>query len=187
MSQARSIRFPISRTINTELALADLAAVEKAYSATAKWQRRRRQGSAAHVAVLDKIRPVLDERARAERAAVEGRASGAETMFLLTAKPAMYVANVSERGFTGNPLLAKSGIREARRRAGGAISAAIERRWRSFGRGQAGVSRHGMKEPARRLIRAATRYWPADLFHAGRRKCAPGPCKSAQPRPRPRA
>jgi GTP-binding protein YchF len=48
-------------------------------------------------------------------------------MFLLTAKPAMYVANVSERGFSGNPLLAK--VEEYAKREGAPvvpISAAIE-------------------------------------------------------------
>jgi len=41
---------PISdiETINTELALADLAAVEKAYSRYGRWRGPRRQGSAAH-------------------------------------------------------------------------------------------------------------------------------------------
>jgi len=55
---------PISdiETINTELALADLAAVEKAYSRYGKVARTGGDKEAQRiVAVLDKIRPVLDE------------------------------------------------------------------------------------------------------------------------------
>jgi len=58
------------------------------------------------VAVLDKVRPVLDE-ARPARSVTLSKEeqSVLKPFFLLTAKPAMYVANVAEHGFAGNPLL----------------------------------------------------------------------------------
>jgi hypothetical protein len=60
------------------------------------------------VAVLDKVRPALDE-ARPARSVPLSKEEQAvlKPLFLMTSKPAMYVANVAERGFAGNPLLAK--------------------------------------------------------------------------------
>src|SRR6266850_83927 len=102
---------PVSdiETINTELALADLATVEKAYSRYGKVAKTGGDKEAQRiVAVLDKVRPVLDE-ARPARSVPLSKEEQAvlKPFFLLTAKPAMYVANVSEHGFKDNPLLAK--------------------------------------------------------------------------------
>ena len=122
---------PISdiETINTELALADLAAVEKAYSRYGKVAKTGGDKEAQRiVAVLDKIRPVLDE-ARPARSVLLSKEEQAvlKPMFLLTAKPAMYVANVSEHGFSSNPLLTR--VEEYAKREGAPvvpICAAIE-------------------------------------------------------------
>ena len=100
---------PVSdiETINTELALADLATVEKAYARYGKVARTGGDKEAQRiVAVLDKVRPVLDEArpARGVQLSKEEQ-SVLKPFFLLTAKPAMYVANVAEHGFENNPLL----------------------------------------------------------------------------------
>ena len=94
-------------TIDTELALADLASVERALERAAKAVKsgdkdaiRRRSLFERVKAQLDAVKPVRaltlsDEEQRDLR-----------DLHLLTAKPVMYVANVSENGFAGNPLLA---------------------------------------------------------------------------------
>ena len=94
-------------TIDTELALADLASVERALERAAKAVKsgdkdaiRRRSLFERVKAQLDAVKPVRaltlsDEEQRDLR-----------DLHLLTAKPVMYVANVSENGFVGNPLLA---------------------------------------------------------------------------------
>jgi hypothetical protein len=95
-------------TIDTELALADLATVEKQL---AKHEKAARAGGDKEaqrlVAVLKKVEAVLDE----GRPARSAELNSAERdllypLFLLTMKPTMYVANVAERGFRDNPLLA---------------------------------------------------------------------------------
>jgi GTP-binding protein YchF len=101
---------PVSdiETINTELALADLASVEKQL---AKYEKAARAGGDKEaqkiVAALGKVEAVLD-RGRPARSA-ELDSAEREVLrpyFLLTAKPAMYVANVAEGGFRDNALLA---------------------------------------------------------------------------------
>jgi len=100
---------PVSdiETINTELALADMAAVDKQL---AKYQKTARSGGDKEaqriVAALEKVQKVLNE-ARPARTA-DLYAEEIEVLrpfFLLTMKPTMYVANVAEHGFTHNPLL----------------------------------------------------------------------------------
>lgn len=93
--------------INTELALADLASVEKAL---ARWSKQARQGGDKDalrlVQVLEKIKPVLNE-ARPARSLdlSKEELDAVRPLFLLTLKPVMYVANVDEHGFENNPLL----------------------------------------------------------------------------------
>jgi GTP-binding protein YchF len=101
---------PVSdiQTINTELALADLATVEKQL---AKHEKPARAGGDKEaqrlVAALKKVEAVLNE-ARPARTAdlYHEEVALLGPLFLLTMKPAMYVANVAERGFHDNPLLA---------------------------------------------------------------------------------
>jgi len=75
---------PVSdiETIHTELALADLATVEKTYARYAKVAKTGGDKEAQRiVAVLDKVCPALDEaRPARQRAALEGRAGGAEAV-----------------------------------------------------------------------------------------------------------
>ena len=100
---------PVSdiETINTELALADLAAVEKQVAKVEKVARAGGDKEAKRLyEVLVKVQKVLDEGlpARAADLYDEERAV-LKPFFLLTMKPTMYVANVAERGFHDNPLL----------------------------------------------------------------------------------
>jgi len=102
---------PVSdiETIHTELALADLATVEKTYARYGKVAKTGGDKEAQRiVAVLDKVRPALDE-ARPVRSVPLSKEEQAvlKPLFLMTSKPAMYVANVAEHGFQNNPLLAQ--------------------------------------------------------------------------------
>src|SRR5256712_11714389 len=94
---------PVSdiETIHTELALADLATVEKTYARYAKVAKTGGDKEAQRiVAVLDKVRPALNE-ARPARSVALSKEEQAllRPLFLMTSKPAMYVVNVAEHGF----------------------------------------------------------------------------------------
>lgn len=94
--------------INTELLLADLAGVEKAVEKTEKAAKAGKKEDIARRDLLQKLRSHLDSGQPARTFAVpeEHRQAMAE-MFLLTAKPVMYVANVDEQGLAGNPFVDK--------------------------------------------------------------------------------
>jgi len=102
---------PISdiETINTELALADLASVEKQLSKYAKQARAGGDKEAQRiVAALDKVNAVLDKGRPARTADLYAEEKDVlRPFFLLTMKPTMYVANVSESGFRDNRYLAE--------------------------------------------------------------------------------
>ena len=100
---------PVSdiETINTELALADLATVDKQLAKSAKVARAGGDKEAQRlVAALEKVSAALDQGkpARSVDLYPEERAV-LKPLFLLTMKPTMYVANVAEHGFVENPLL----------------------------------------------------------------------------------
>lgn len=99
---------PISdiETIHTELALADLATVEKAIAREAKVAKSGNKEAARLVGVLERVKAHLDQ-AKPLRALdlTKEERSLVKPLCLLTDKPAMYVANVDEQGFAGNPLL----------------------------------------------------------------------------------
>ncbi|HET6604462.1 MAG TPA: redox-regulated ATPase YchF [Xanthomonadaceae bacterium] len=115
-------------TIDTELALADLDTVEKALARAEKVARAGDKDAIARRQVLAPVRAHLDQGrpVRSMALAPEQRAL-LRDLFLLTAKPVMYIANVLEDGFEGNPYLARVHERAA---AEGAevvpVSAAIE-------------------------------------------------------------
>ena len=93
---------PVSdiETIDTELALADLDAVEKQLAKHEKVAQAGGDKQAQRlVSVLRKIRAVLDDGrpARTTELSPEERAV-VRPLFLLTMKPTMYVANVGEKG-----------------------------------------------------------------------------------------
>ena len=92
--------------INMELALADLEAVERAAA------RRRRVANAGDKAAAAFMEALAQARAALEAGAPvrslnleEGAKARLRELRLLTAKPVLYIANVAEDGFAGNPLL----------------------------------------------------------------------------------
>jgi GTP-binding protein YchF len=100
---------PVSdiETINTELALADLAAVEKQLLKYAKVAKAGGDKEAQRlVAVLEKCQKVLNE-AKPVRSLdlYEEEKAVLRPLCLITAKPAMFVANVKDDGFDNNPHL----------------------------------------------------------------------------------
>ena len=92
--------------IDTELALADMATVEKALQRYRKPATAGDKDAKALVAVLDKCFAQLDQ-AKAVRALELTKEEWAslKALCLITAKPVLYVANVAENGFENNPLL----------------------------------------------------------------------------------
>jgi len=153
---------PVSdiETIHTELALADLATVEKTYTRYAKVAKAGGDKEAQRiVAVLDKVRPALDQ-ARPVRGVPLSKEEQAilRPLFLMTAKPAMYVANVAEHGFRDNPLLEQA--KEYAKREGSPvvpICAALEAQIADLSDEDKAVflADMGMSEPGLdRLIRA---------------------------------
>ncbi len=101
---------PVSdiETIDTELALADLQTVEKQLARYSKVAKTGGDREAQRlVAVLEKVQPVLNEAKPARTVELSKEELFVlRPLFLLTMKPAMYVANVAEHGFHDNPLLA---------------------------------------------------------------------------------
>ncbi len=116
-------------TINTELALADLASVEKQLAKYSKVARAGGDKEAQRlVAVLEKLQPALDQARPARSVQLDPEeAELIRPLFLLTMKPAMYVANMAEKDFEHNPWLER--VRRFARGEGApvvAICAALE-------------------------------------------------------------
>ena len=99
---------PISdiEVIQTELCLADLAAVDKALHRVTKLARSGDKESAKLVVILEKCQVALNE-AKPVRTIDFSKEELPllQQFFLITAKPAMFVANVAEDGFENNPFL----------------------------------------------------------------------------------
>ncbi|TXF10889.1 redox-regulated ATPase YchF [Pelomicrobium methylotrophicum] len=93
-------------TINTELALADLATVEKALARHQKPANAGDKEARKQVAVLERLREHLNQGSPARSLALAEEERGlVKPLCLLTLKPLLYVANVDEGGFGENPLL----------------------------------------------------------------------------------
>src|ERR1044071_5551089 len=93
---------PVSdiETINTELALADLDAVEKQIGKYAKVAQTTGEKDAVRlVAALKKVQAALDAGRPARSADLSKEEQAVlRPLFLLTMKPTMYVANIAEKG-----------------------------------------------------------------------------------------
>ncbi|MCK0538639.1 redox-regulated ATPase YchF [Alcanivorax quisquiliarum] len=93
-------------TINTELALADLDSVEKAHQRATRAAKGQDKDAAALLIVLDKLLPALSEGKPARSVALtDDELKRVRSYNLLTLKPTMYIANVTEDGFENNSLL----------------------------------------------------------------------------------
>ena len=92
--------------IQTELCLADLSAVEKALHRVTKTARSGDKESVKLVAILEKCQAALNSALPVRTLDFSKEEQPLlKQFFLITAKPAMFVANVSEDGFENNPLL----------------------------------------------------------------------------------
>ncbi|MEI7564474.1 MAG: redox-regulated ATPase YchF [Burkholderiaceae bacterium] len=100
---------PISdiEVIDTELALSDLATVEKVLNRSSKAAKSGNdKEAAALVAVLTKVQAQLDLAKPVRSLSFsEDEKALLKPLCLITAKPTMYVANVKEDGFENNPYL----------------------------------------------------------------------------------
>ncbi|MCE7526186.1 redox-regulated ATPase YchF [Polynucleobacter sp. IMCC 30228] len=100
---------PISdiEVIDTELALSDLATVEKVLNRSSKAAKSGNdKEAAALVAVLTKVQAQLDLAKPVRSLAFsDDEKVLLKPLCLITAKPTMYVANVKENGFENNPYL----------------------------------------------------------------------------------
>jgi hypothetical protein len=99
---------PVSdiETIQTELALADLATVDKTLDRIVPKARSGDKEALRLEEVLARVRERLDQGKPARGAALAAEELKLlQPLCLLTTKPAIYVANVDERGLSGNPLL----------------------------------------------------------------------------------
>ncbi|MCC7058928.1 MAG: redox-regulated ATPase YchF [Burkholderiaceae bacterium] len=147
--------------IDTELALADLATVEKALLRYGKVARSGGDKEAQRlVAVLEKCMSALDQ-ARPVRSLdlYDEEKALLRPLCLITAKPLMYVANVREDGFEHNPHL--DAVRDHAQREGSLVvpvCAAIEAEIADLPEEDMAVflADMGMSEPGlNRVIRAA--------------------------------
>ncbi len=109
--------------IDTELALADLATVEKGVERASKASKGGDKDALRKKALFERVKAHLDQvkPVRAMHLTVEEQRDVRELQ-LLTAKPVMYVANVAENGFKNNPLLAAV---EQRATAEGAVAVPV--------------------------------------------------------------
>ncbi len=92
--------------INTELALADLETCDKALQRFAKQAKGQDKHAIAMVALLEKILPHLNEAKPLRSFGLDAdERRQLRELTLLTLKPTLYVANVTEDGFENNPRL----------------------------------------------------------------------------------
>ena len=156
-------------TINTELALADLATVEKALDRAQKASKSGDKEAARRRDFLERVKAHLDraQPARALALSDEERRDLRELQ-LLTAKPVMYIANVDEHGFKDNPKLAAVEALAAREGSQVvAVCAAIEAEIAQLEEADRGpfLAELGLEEPGlNRVIRAAYRLLGLQTF-----------------------
>jgi len=156
--------------IETELMLADLDTVQKSLQ---RAERNAKTNEKAAVLKRDSLRRVLEglEAGRPVRdIAVDADAQEAvRELFLLTAKPVMYIANVAENELNGNPLVARV---DAYAREHGSVAVVISARIEAELAQLAPAEREdflrelGLSEPGlHRVVRAAYRLLGLKTFY----------------------
>src|SRR3990167_6094111 len=94
--------------INTELILADMETVEKVLLRVSKKAKSGDKQAKIEVAVFEKVQAQLEKGLPARSVVLtKEEAQALRQLCLITAKPALYIANVDENGFENNPLLAE--------------------------------------------------------------------------------
>ncbi len=155
--------------IDTELALADLATLEKGLERATKAAKSGEQDAIRRRVLFERVKVQLNaaQPLRALALTEEERRDLRELQ-LLTAKPVMYVANVAEHGFENNPFLAAL---EKRAAAEGAVvvavCAAIEAEIAQLEEAERSefLADLGLKEPGlNRVIRAGYRLLGLQTF-----------------------
>lgn len=156
-------------TIDTELALADLATLDKGLDRATKAAKSGDKDAIRRRTLFERVRVQLNA-ARPVRGLklTEEERRDLRELQLLTAKPVMYVANVSEHGFSDNPLLSAL---EQRAATEGAVvvpvCAAIEAEIAQLEEGERAefLRELGLKEPGLdRVIRGAYRLLGLQTF-----------------------
>ena len=114
--------------INTELALADMDTVEKALNKAGKLSKGGNKEALLEKQTLEKIKAHLDVGHPVRTLELTpDEAIMSRRLFLLTAKPVLYIANVDDNGYENNPLLDKVVALASREKAQVvALSAATE-------------------------------------------------------------
>ncbi|MGN6581568.1 MAG: redox-regulated ATPase YchF [Bordetella sp.] len=145
--------------ISTELALADLQTIEKAIHRNNKTARSGDKEAAKLVALLERCQKHLDAGQPIRSLGLDAdELFSLKSFGFITAKPAMFVANVSDHGFENNPLLDRLTDYATKQNAPVvAICAAIEAEIAELDDADkaAFLADMGMKEPGLdRLIRA---------------------------------
>ena len=155
--------------IDTELALADLATLEKGLDRATKAAKSGDKDALRRRSLFERVKVQLDavKPVRALTLSEEERRDLRELQ-LLTAKPVMFVANVDEQGFTNNPLLAALEQRAATEGAEVVpVCAAIEAEIAQLDESERAefLAELGLKEPGlNRVIRAAYRLLGLQTF-----------------------
>jgi GTP-binding protein YchF len=149
-------------TIDTELALADLDTVERSLARAEKSAKAGDKEAIMKRDVLTRVRAHLDSGHPVRSLALDTSDRAAiRDLFLLTMKPVLYVANVREEGFTGNPHLEAVRVRAASEGAEVVpVCASIEEELAQLDDADKGafLADMGLEEPGLdRLIRAAYR------------------------------
>ncbi|HHC08824.1 MAG TPA: redox-regulated ATPase YchF [Actinobacteria bacterium] len=149
-------------TIDTELALADLGTVERALERTRRQARAGVEGAAARLEVLERLEAALSAGSPVRSLELT---SAEETvvaeLFLLTAKPVLYVANVAEGAGPDDPLVEP--VRKIAQAEGAdlvVVSGELEAQLAAFDAEDRAelLAEYGLEEPGlHRVVRAAYR------------------------------
>ena len=155
--------------VDTELALADLATLEKGLERATRAAKSGDKDAIRRRALFERVKVQLDA-ARPVRALTltDEERRDLRELQLLTSKPVMYVANVAEHGFVNNPMLTAL---EQHAAAEGTlvvpVCAAIEAEIAQLDEGERAefLAELGLKEPGlNRVIRAAYRLLGLETF-----------------------
>lgn len=145
--------------INTELALADLDTIDRLLLKAQKLSKSGDKTALFDKEVLEKIRTGLDQGQWIKNLSLDEKEKAVISQYaLLTSKPVVYIANVSENGFENNPYLDKvNAFAEAENARVVPVCAAIESEIASLEKADQEdfLESLGLKEPGlNRLIRA---------------------------------
>ncbi len=145
--------------INTELALADLESVEKRILRNTKIAKSGDKDAKAMLVILEKCKALLDD-GQPIRAGDWDKDEWAvvNKLQMITSKPTMYIANVSEEGFSNNPFLDKvTALAEKEKASVVAVCASMESELAGLeaDEQQEFLTEMGLQEPGlNRVIRA---------------------------------